>query len=185
MKLKRFNYKDINSTNDTAIKIIKRTKNKSGIIITEKQKKGRGQYGKKWTSYKGNLFVSIFFSINKAKLSLKELTRFNCLLVKKLISNYYKGEISIKDPNDILIKKMKVSGILQEIFSKSGNKFIIVGIGINLIKSPNIKNYPTTNLFDLTNIQINNNKAVIKLIKIYEKYIPKFTKFNVKNIEKI
>ena len=61
MKLKRFNYKDINSTNDTAIKISKRTKNKSGIIITEKQKKGRGQYGKKWTSYKGNLFVSIFF----------------------------------------------------------------------------------------------------------------------------
>ena len=116
---------------------------------------------------------------------MKELTRFNCLLVKKLISNYYKGEISIKDPNDILIKKMKVSGILQEIFSKSGNKFIIVGIGINLIKSPNINNCPTTNLFDLTNIKINNNKAVIKLIKIYEKYIPKFTKFNTKNIEKI
>ena len=31
-------------------------------IIAKNQKKGKGQYGKKWTSYNGNLFVSIFFS---------------------------------------------------------------------------------------------------------------------------
>ena len=63
MKLKKFNFKTVNSTNDLAIQIIKKTNNKSGIIIAEKQKKGRGQYGKKWTSFKGNLFVSIFFKI--------------------------------------------------------------------------------------------------------------------------
>ena len=185
MKLKKFNFKNINSTNDTAIRIINRTKNKSGIIIAEKQKRGRGQYGKKWTSYRGNLFVTIFFSINKIRLSLNELTIINCLLVKKLISNYYKGKILIKDPNDIIIKKMKVCGILQEIFSKSGKRYIIVGIGINLIKSPNIKNYLTTNLFDLTNIKITSNEAILKLIKIYEKYIPILPKFNIKNIDKI
>ena len=61
MKLKRFNFKSVNSTNDIAIRLIKNSKNKNGIIVTEKQKKGRGQYGKKWISYKGNLFVSIFF----------------------------------------------------------------------------------------------------------------------------
>ena len=27
---------------------------------------------------------------------------------------------------------------------------LIVGIGLNLIKSPKIKEYPTTNLYDLT-----------------------------------
>ena len=43
MKLKRFDYKIINSTNDLAIKLIKYTKNKSGIIVAEKQKKGRGR----------------------------------------------------------------------------------------------------------------------------------------------
>ena len=59
MKLKKFNFKIVNSTNDLAIKIIKNTNNKLGIVIAEKQKKGRGQYGKKWTSFKGNLFISI------------------------------------------------------------------------------------------------------------------------------
>ena len=39
MKLKKFNFKIINSTNDLAIKIIKNTQNKAGIVIAEKQKK--------------------------------------------------------------------------------------------------------------------------------------------------
>ena len=75
MKLKKFNFKIVNSTNDLAIKIIKNTNNKSGIVIAEKQKRGRGQYGKKWTSFKGNLFVSIFFQVNMVQLSLYNLTK--------------------------------------------------------------------------------------------------------------
>ena len=185
MKLKKFNFKTINSTNDLAIRIIKNTNNKSGIVIAEKQKNGRGQYGKKWTSFKGNLFASVFFNIDKINLSSKELTKINCRLVKKLLSCFYKSKILIKSPNDLLINHKKISGILQEIISKSGKTYIVVGIGINLIKSPNIKNYPTTNLLDLTNIKITSNNATLKLKKIYEKFIPMFPKFNVKNIDNI
>ena len=162
MKLKKFNFKIINSTNDRAFQIIKKTNNKSGIVIAEKQKRGRGKYGKKWTSLKGNLFVSIFFQINLVKLSLKNLTKVNCFLVRKLLSNFYKDTITIKNPNDLLIDNMKISGILQETLSKSGETFIIVGIGINLIKSPAIKNYLTTNLFDLTGKKITPNIATLK-----------------------
>jgi len=185
MKLKKFNFKIVNSTNDLAIQIIKSSNYKSGIVIAEKQKKGRGQFGKKWTSFKGNLFVSIFFPIDIIKLSLKDLTKVNCLLIKKLLSNFYKSKISVKNPNDLLINNMKISGILQETLSKSGQKFIIVGIGVNLIKSPIIKNYLTTNLLDLTGIKITPNNAALKLKKIYEKFIPMFPKFNVKNINRI
>jgi BirA family biotin operon repressor/biotin-[acetyl-CoA-carboxylase] ligase len=182
MKLKKFNFKIINSTNDRAFHIIKNTNNKSGIVIAEKQIKGRGQYGKKWTSFKGNLFVSIFFQVNMVQLSLKNLTKINCLLVKKLLSNFYKNKIVIKKPNDLLINNMKISGILQETLSKSGKTFIIVGIGVNLIKNPSIKDYLTTNLFDLTGVKITPNNAALKLKKIYETFIPMFLNFNIKKI---
>ena len=185
MKLKKFNFKTINSTNDVAIRIIKGTAIKSGIVIAEKQIKGRGQYGKKWTSYKGNLFASIFFPIDKVKLPLKDISRINCLLVKKLISKFYKGKIFIKKPNDLIINKKKISGILQEKLTKVDETFIVVGIGINFVKSPKIKTYPTTNLYDLTNKKINSHKAALDLKKIYEKFIPILPKFNVKNIDKI
>ena len=184
MKLKKFNFKIVNSTNDLAIQIIKKTNNKSGIVIAEKQKKGRGQYGKKWTSFKGNLFVSIFFQVNMVKSPLKDLTKINCYLVKRLLSNFYKGKIMIKNPNDLLINSMKISGILQETISKSGEIFIIVGVGINLIKSPSIKNYLTTNLFDLTGVKITPKNAALKLKKIYESFIPMLPEFNIKNLDR-
>ena len=185
MKLKKFNFKTVSSTNDLAIKIIKNSKNNSGFVIAQNQKKGRGQYGKKWTSYQGNLFVSVFFKIDNINLTLRQITKVNCFLIKKLLSFYYKNKITIKKPNDILINKKKISGILQEKLKNSNKHFIIVGIGINLIKSPRIQNYPTTNLFELTNIKINRNEIALRLQKIYEKFIPKLRKFNVIDINRI
>jgi BirA family biotin operon repressor/biotin-[acetyl-CoA-carboxylase] ligase len=185
MKLKKFNFKNVNSTNDIAIRIIRNLKYKSGIIIAETQKKGRGQYGKKWTSYKGNLFVTIFFRIDHIKLTLEQLTKVNSLLVKKLLSFYYKKKITIKKPNDLLINKKKISGILQEKLTKSNQTFIIIGIGINLVKSPYIKNYPTTNFYELTNIKIDKNKIISNLKKIYENFISKLNSSNIIGIKKI
>ena len=155
MKLKKFKFKKVNSTNNTAIRIIKNSNFKFGMVTAETQLSGKGQYGKKWVSNKGNLFVSFFHEIKNINISLSTLTKINCLLVKKTIEKYYKKKIVFKKPNDLLINKKKISGILQEIISVSGNKFLIVGIGINLIKSPEIKNYPTTNLTELINKPIN------------------------------
>ena len=63
MKLKKYFFNSVTSTNDIAIKKI-RQKKISGIIIAKKQTRGRGRYGNKWISMKNNLFMSIFFKLN-------------------------------------------------------------------------------------------------------------------------
>ena len=60
MKLKQFNFKRVKSTNQTAIRLIKKNISDFGLVISETQSKGRGQYGKKWISLKGNIFLSFF-----------------------------------------------------------------------------------------------------------------------------
>ena len=99
------------------------------------------------------------------------MTQINCLLIKKLLSYYCNKRISIKLPNDLLINKKKISGILQEIIKKDNKKYMIVGIGINLIKNPIIINYPTTNLSNVSKKKINKKEIILKLKKIYEKFI--------------
>ena len=168
--MKILKFKSVNSTNDVAIRLIKRKNIKAGFIFAEVQKKGKGQRAKKWISYKGNLFVSVFFSLEKVSLSLKRLTIINAKLVKKILSNYYKKKIMLKFPNDILIKKKKICGILQETIQKDEIDYLIVGIGLNLIKNPNIKNYPTTNLYELTKSKISVNKISRKLILTYKNF---------------
>ena len=176
MKFKIFRFKKVESTNNSAIRIIKNSNTDYGMIITDKQESGRGQYGKRWISYNGNLFVSFFYKLENLSISLKQITLINCLLVKKLLSIYYKNKITFKKPNDLLIDKKKICGILQERINKFNKKYLIVGIGINLIKSPNIKNYPTTNLIKLTKKKISKKKIEYELKRLFELNITKLNK---------
>ena len=165
MIFKKFFYKKVNSTNDLAIKKIK-TGISQGIIIADYQKKGRGQHGKKWLSFKGNLFITIFFKI-KNNINIKKITILNCKIIKKSLLKYIKKTITIKTPNDLLINKKKICGILQEIKFNNEAKFLVIGVGINLIKNPKIKNYPTTNIFSETGFKVKKNDLIKNIEKNY------------------
>ena len=179
MKFRILRFKKLRSTNDTAIRTVKNSNLKCGMIIAESQSNGRGQYGRKWISFKGNLFVSFFYSLENLNLTLSQITKLNCLLVKKMISKYYKKKITYKKPNDLLIKGKKISGILQEIINKNNKKSLIVGIGLNLVKNPKIRNYPTVNLNDLINKKVSKKKIEIELKNVFEKNLSKFVDIGV------
>jgi len=172
MKLKKYFFKRVKSTNDVALRLIKMG-NQSGAILTEYQSKGRGQRKNKWISYKGNLFMTVFFEISKKK-SIKKIINYNTLIIKNVILEKIKSIINIKKPNDILIDKKKVCGILQETLFKNDKKFLVVGIGINIKNSPNLINYQTTCLNNYSNKKINNLKLFNEIILNYEKNISFF-----------
>ena len=179
MKFKILRFKRLKSTNDTAIRIIRNSNLKYGMVIAENQSHGRGQYGRKWLSFKGNLFVSFFYSLENLNLTLSQITKLNCMLVKKIIFRYYKKRITYKKPNDLLINGKKISGILQETINKNNKKSLIVGIGLNLVKNPLISNYSTTNLNDLINKKVSKKKIEIELKNVFEKNLSKFVDIGV------
>ena len=167
MSLKSYKYKNVNSTNDLAIKKIKKGFLK-GIVIADKQKKGRGRHGNKWVTMKGNLFMTVFFETKK-KITIEKITFKNCLIIKEVLKKYIKEKIKIKPPNDLIIDGKKISGILQEIIEKDSKKFLIIGIGINIINSPKISNYPTTSLSEYTSKIISKTAVCKEIKKLYEK----------------
>ena len=81
-----------------------------------------------------------------------------------------------QEPNDLLINKKKICGILQETLTKLNKKYLIVGIGINLIKSPLIKKYPTTNLYELLDKKVSKRQIVNELKKVFELRLTKLYK---------
>ena len=140
MKLKIFKYKKVTSTNDMAINLIKDKKNKYGFVYANTQTKGRGTRGKKWVSKIGNLFGSIFFQLKKNYPPFNEFAIISPVIIANVLKKFCKNKhISIKWPNDILVGKKKICGILQEVITINTKKFLIIGIGINIASSPNIK----------------------------------------------
>ena len=122
MKLKIIKFKSLQSTNDEAIKLIRSDKCLLGIISTNLQTKGRGTMGKKWTSNKGNIFISIFFKVNLMKIKIENYLNINVKIIKKILNKYTKKIIKIKKPNDLLIEKKKICGILQEVIEHKKKK---------------------------------------------------------------
>ena len=171
MKLKKYFLKSATSTNDVAIKKIKQGL-KSGIIVANKQTRGRGRYGNKWIYMKNNLFMSVFFNLSSS-MNLRKLTITSCKIVKKSLFKILNRKITIKKPNDLLINNKKVCGILQETLFYERNKFAIIGIGVNIHTSPNIYNYPTTYLNFFTKKKINKTKVFEEIKKNFENFLTK------------
>ena len=169
MKLKKYLFKSVTSTNDIAIKKIKEGTS-SGLIIAKKQSRGRGRYGKKWIYLKNNLFMSVFFNLGN-NISLRKLTSTSCKIVKMSLAKLLNKKIMIKKPNDLLINNKKICGILQETVFFNNEKFAIIGIGINVDKSPIINNYPTTYLNFFSRKKISSFKIYNEIKKNFENYL--------------
>ena len=184
MKIKLIKYKSVKSTNDIAITLIKKRKTRPTLISSTRQTKGRRTMGKKWISQKGNLFISIFFEINQKKINFKQFAILNAYLIRKILSKYTSAKIDIKWPNDLLIKKQKICGILQEIIDCKEKKFLIVGTGINTNSSPNIINFKTTSLRNSSKKNIDSNKILKDVKKAYEKFIYQIRKYNFVYLKK-
>ncbi len=59
-----------------------------------------------------------------------------------------------------LLRKGREKQIARNKVPALQKQYLVVGIGLNLIKSPNISNYPTTNLLKITNQKINKKKFI-------------------------
>ena len=82
--------KRIKSTNNTALKLLKKKNSKPTLVIALTQTKGKGTMGKKWISKRGNLFISIFFEINQQRINFKQYALLNAYLIRNIIKKFTK-----------------------------------------------------------------------------------------------
>ena len=184
MKLRIVKFKSVKSTNDEAIKLIRSDKCLLGLVSTNSQIKGRGTMGKKWTSQKGNIFISIFFKVNLIKIKIDNYLIINANIIKKILNEYTKKIIKIKKPNDLLIDGKKICGILQEVIDHKKEKYLITGIGINTKISPPNKDFKSTSLKINSSRNISNKNIIDKIKKNYDKLISDINNYNSLYIKK-
>ncbi len=166
----------VDSTNTYARKLVKRGFGEGIVIIADNQTEGRGRFGKKWHSPSGTgAWMSVILNPVGNKNSLININYICALSVVEAIYNliYVKGEI--KWPNDILINKKKVGGILSEpVKFEDKKEFIIAGIGININQS--YEDFPSdlreiaTSLKIISGIELEREKIIINILQFLEKY---------------
>ena len=157
---------------DSTMSEIKRLSVKRNIcVMANEQKKGFGRRGTIWESPKNNVYISI---LSKNILPIENHFLNNAFITNMIcnvIENICNIKTQIKWPNDILINKEKISGIISEIFNINNDKYINTGFGVNIVSSPKIENYPTTNI-NKYNKEIDNFNFAYQIMEEY------FSNFN-------
>lgn len=146
------NFKKISSTNQKAKELALSGAKPWLVVVTEKQIAGYGKEKVPWFSPQGGLYFSIIlpkskveerrssppFAVAREIEDLQTLTILAAFIIAKIIKENFPLEPLIKLPNDVLIGKKKVAGVLTENIIGKDVKLSVIGIGLNT----NIEKFP-------------------------------------------
>lgn len=164
-------FSQISSTNDYAKRLAREGMEEGALVIADHQTRGRGRYRRQWHSPAGKgLWFSIILrpAIELDKVGLMPLLAAVSVAQSIEIVAILKPEFSW--PNDLLLNKKKVAGILIESeVIQDRLAFLILGIGINVSQArsdfPENLQKIATSLFAETNRRIDRTELLIQILR--------------------
>jgi BirA family biotin operon repressor/biotin-[acetyl-CoA-carboxylase] ligase len=98
------------------------------VAVTDHQTAGRGRYGRAWSAPAGSSVLVSVLLRPPAERSRPELSLIAAVAAAETVDGATGLHSQIKWPNDVMLNRRKVAGILCELSEGS----VIVGIGLNV-----------------------------------------------------
>jgi BirA family transcriptional regulator, biotin operon repressor / biotin---[acetyl-CoA-carboxylase] ligase len=116
-------------------------------LVARRQSAGRGRQGRKWFDGAGNFMGSTAVTVAESDPPPASLSFVAALAVRDAAADALGqgSALALKWPNDVLLGGGKLSGILLEMVRGQ----IIVGIGVNLARAPQLPDRKTAALGDV------------------------------------
>lgn len=171
-------FHEVDSTNTTAKQLAEEGAVHGTLIVADKQKVGRGRRGKTWESPAGTgIWMSIILKPTLNPNNASMLTLVMALSVVKACQEVTGMEGKIKWPNDLVINKKKICGILTEMSAQVDYiNHIVVGVGINV----NTDSFPEGISEIASSLKIEGKQSynrallIVKVMEFFEIYYKKF-----------
>jgi len=130
----------VGSTNDHARQLAKNGYPSGVVVWAHEQTAGKGRQGNSWVSDPCNLFMSIILRPKVNAVQLGQLSLLTGVALANILTSIAPSTIRIqlKWPNDLLINRKKLAGILVETESQGLHRvpWVVIGIGVNVVSAP-------------------------------------------------
>lgn len=137
----------VDSTNDEAKRRLAEGAQGPLWIRADTQTAGRGRRGRAWASARGNLHCSGLFRFSPDVNNLGQLCFVAGLAAAEAVEPFVTpGALALKWPNDLLLHGAKTSGILLESGEDGQGRWLVIGIGVNLVDHPPDTPYAATHV---------------------------------------
>ena len=129
------------------------------IVSAESQTKGRGRRGRDWVSPAGKgVYLSVIWRPKIAPPQIGQLTIITALAGARALKEISGLPIDTKWPNDLLVNRKKIGGILCESEIKNGEiEFAVAGVGLNANFTP--EDLPDRPIFPATSLLMETGKT--------------------------
>ena len=150
--------------------------------MADEQTNGKGRRGRKWCSKKGaNIFMTLLIRPKTEPKHLSGITLLAAMSVTGAIKDVCGADTKIKWPNDIVLEKKKICGILTEMSSEMNYvNYAVIGIGINVNDDdiPDELRKNASSIYLETGKMTNRNKLTAKVVEKFDEYYKKFLETN-------
>ncbi|MGR3178943.1 MAG: biotin--[acetyl-CoA-carboxylase] ligase [Candidatus Anammoxibacter sp.] len=161
-------FDSVTSTMDTARKEIERTVPEGLVIFAEHQSVGKGRRSRVWSCPKmKGLLTTVILQPKTPSDQISFLMGISSIAVVEAIDHFLNIQAQVKWPNDIIINKKKVAGILIEAHG-SYNQTLTFAIGIGINVNLTEKELPDDAIFPATSLALETGSCTnrIKLARI-------------------
>jgi len=127
-------FDSIDSTNAEALRAVERGVPAPFLVLAERQTAGRGRRGRKWVSpFAENVYYSLVLRIDGGMRQLEGLSLVVGLAVMQTLREFGIVGAGLKWPNDVLVGRKKIAGILLELVGDPADVcHVVLGVGINV-----------------------------------------------------
>ena len=171
--------KETDSTNEWCKRMSKEGAEHGTLAVAEFQSAGKGRLGRRWTAPEGSsVMMSILLRPEFEPQYASMLTLVMGLSVAQAVKEL-DVEVSIKWPNDVVVSRKKICGILTEMGLENGKiREVIIGIGINvnLEEIQDDLKDKATSLYLETGKKYDRNRVIGLIMEKFEKNYEKFVK---------
>ncbi|MBY0501595.1 MAG: biotin--[acetyl-CoA-carboxylase] ligase [Alphaproteobacteria bacterium] len=167
-------YDILPSTMDEARRKVLEKIPEGSVIVAASQTEGRGRRGRIWESPLGNIYMTYITYFGSPLILSPQLSLVACVAVGESVRLALPpgNLLTYKWPNDLLLNKKKVGGLLLEAFFLPDREetAYLIGCGLNLKCKPQEARYPATS-FQEEGIYIQYNEVLEGICFFLKKYI--------------
>lgn len=130
------------SSNDEILELARTSPDKAHktVCVTHLQSKGRGRQGRKWSHRLGECLMFSFGRVfDQPQYELGSLSPATAVACRRALLRLGL-DVQIKWPNDLVVGRDKLGGILIETVRAGGKTVAVVGIGINFVLPKEVEN---------------------------------------------
>ncbi|QTT86581.1 bifunctional biotin--[acetyl-CoA-carboxylase] ligase/biotin operon repressor BirA [Pseudomonas chlororaphis] len=167
-------FDSVDSTNAEALRVVERGVPAPFLVLAERQTAGRGRRGRKWASpFAENVYYSLVLRIDGGMRQLEGLSLVVGLAVMQTLREFGIADAGLKWPNDVLVGRKKIAGILLELVGDPADVCHVVlgvGINVNMQKTDEVDQQWTSVRLE-SGKQVDRNQLVARLSMMLKAYL--------------